>query len=186
VELMGGEMWLESPPTTVIEEVVPSVGHGRGAAFFFTVRLDCHGPPAAKPVPDERAGFLLEPVTGRILLADDDSTNRLLTATVLEHLGLIVDTAENGRQVLEKMKENTFDLVLMDVQMPEMDGFAATGAIREAERGTSQHVPIIALTAFAMQDDRERCLAAGMDDYLAKPVAAAEIKRLILRYLRQK
>ena len=82
---------------------------------------------------------------------------------------------ENGRQALAALAREAFDLVLMDVQMPELDGFETTAAIRERERGTPRHVPIVALTAHAMKGDAERCLAAGMDAYLAKPLQAAEL-----------
>ena len=185
--LMGGEMWLESPPVTAMTLAGenPAQWQGRGSIFSFTVR--CGLEAFSEEVGESGSASGLDrsegTVAGRILLAEDDPVNRLLTATVLENLGLTVIPAENGRQVLEKMNDGRFDLVLMDVQMPEMDGMAATAAIRAAEAKTGGHIPIIALTAHAMQDDREKCLAAGMDDYLAKPVVAAEMKLLIRRYL---
>lgn len=83
--------------------------------------------------------------------------------------------ANNGREALERLEQQTFDLVLMDVQMPEMGGFEATIAIRDKEKGTRNHIPIIAMTAEAMKGDRERCLAAGMDGYAAKPIRPKEL-----------
>lgn len=91
--------------------------------------------------------------------------------------------ATNGREVLAALETNAYDLVLMDVQMPEMDGFEATGTIRNKEKGSSRHQPIIALTAHAMKGDRERCLATGMDGYLAKPIFAPDLDDLLERYL---
>ena len=85
----------------------------------------------------------------------------------------------NGREAVEAWRREPFDAIFMDVQMPEMDGFEATAAIRAAERGTGAHIPIVAMTAHAMSGDRERCLAAGMDDYVAKPIAVKEIDRIL-------
>ncbi len=106
----------------------------------------------------------------RILLAEDNATNQRLAMRMLEKLGHSVTVANHGGQALDRWREQRFDAILMDVQMPEMDGFAATAAIRDREKTTGAHLPIIALTAHAMKGDRERCLRAGMDDYLAKPV----------------
>jgi len=105
-----------------------------------------------------------------VLLAEDGLINQKVAVNLLERRGHIVEVAENGRAALEALERELFDLVLMDVQMPEMDGFEATAAIRERERETGDHLPIIAMTAHAMKGDRERCLEAGMDEYLAKPI----------------
>jgi len=92
--------------------------------------------------------------------------------------------AAEGRQALEAMAKESFDLILMDVQMPEMDGFAATGAIRQQEKASNgKHIPIVAMTARAMKGDRERCLDAGMDDYISKPVHGKELQEVIARHL---
>ena len=115
----------------------------------------------------------------RVLVADDHPANRRLAARILEKRGHEATPAINGREVLDLVDENQFDLVLMDVQMPEMDGFQATAAIRERERETGTHLPLIALTAHAMKGDRERCLAAGMDAYLSKPLQASELIALV-------
>ncbi len=111
----------------------------------------------------------------RILLAEDAVVNQRLAVRILEKAGHSVRVAGNGWQVLQALERERFDLVLMDVQMPELGGFETTEKIRTAERGTGRHVPIIALTAHAMKGDRERCLAAGMDAYVAKPIRAREL-----------
>jgi len=105
-----------------------------------------------------------------VLVAEDTAVNRKLVSAVLGQRGHRVTAVENGREAVEALAREAFDLVLMDVQMPEMDGFEAARAIREAERASGAHVPIVALTAHALKGDRERCLEAGMDGYLAKPI----------------
>ncbi|HUH97978.1 MAG TPA: response regulator, partial [Anaerolineales bacterium] len=106
----------------------------------------------------------------RILLAEDNSINQKLAVVLLQKEGYSVDAVETGAQALEKVKGNRYHAVLMDVQMPEMDGFESTHLIREWQRGRDRHIPIIAMTAHAMPGDRERCLEAGMDDYISKPL----------------
>jgi CheY-like chemotaxis protein len=110
-----------------------------------------------------------------ILLADDNAVNLKLALRLLEKQGYCVTVATNGREVLAAHDREEFDLVLMDVQMPEMDGFEATTAIRAREIRTGRHLPIIAMTAHAMQGDHERCLSAGMDDYISKPIDSKEL-----------
>ncbi|MGE0405145.1 MAG: response regulator, partial [Candidatus Korobacteraceae bacterium] len=114
-----------------------------------------------------------------ILVAEDNTVNQRVAMRLLEKHGQSVVVANNGREALEKLREQEFDLVLMDVQMPEMDGIEATIAIRKNERITGRHLPIVALTAHAMKGDRERCLAAGMDSYISKPVQAKELFTVI-------
>jgi PAS domain S-box-containing protein len=111
----------------------------------------------------------------RILLAEDNAVNRKLAIRLLEKRGHSVVVAGNGREALEAMEQPTFDVVLMDLEMPEMSGLEAAAAIRAREQRTQMHLPIVAMTAHAMMGDRERCLAAGMDAYLAKPIRAAEL-----------
>ena len=118
----------------------------------------------------------------KVLLAEDNAVNRTLATRLLQKHGHTVVVVENGRQALDALERETVDLVLMDVQMPEMDGMEATAAIREKEKGTGVHQPIIALTAHAMKGDRERCLAAGMDGYLSKPIRLPELDQILEEY----
>jgi PAS domain S-box-containing protein len=111
----------------------------------------------------------------RVLLAEDNAVNQKLASRLLERRGHVVTVASNGRQALEILDKQSFDLVVLDVSMPEMDGFEATAAIRAREKSSGAHIPILAMTAHAMKGDRERCLAAGMDGYVAKPVQAAQL-----------
>jgi len=111
----------------------------------------------------------------RVLLAEDNAVNQLVALRVLEKQGHVVTVAANGRKALEALEKETYDVVLMDIQMPEMDGWEATRAIREKERATGEHIPIVAMTAHAMKGDEERCLAAGMDQYLTKPIQTLEL-----------
>jgi two-component system sensor histidine kinase/response regulator len=111
----------------------------------------------------------------RILLAEDNLVNQTVAARLLEKQGHIVVIAPNGRYAIEEHAKGTFDLILMDVQMPEVGGFEATKAIREREKNRGEHIPIIALTAHAMTGDRERCLDSGMDEYLSKPIQPAQL-----------
>ena len=114
-----------------------------------------------------------------ILLAEDNLVNQKITTRMLEKLGHAVTVVGNGREALDATGRQTFDLVLMDIQMPEMSGFEATETIRRQESGSGRHLPIIALTAHAMDGDRERCLESGMDGYLSKPVRGEELSRVI-------
>ena len=113
----------------------------------------------------------------RVLLAEDNPVNQTLAMKILEKLGHKVKVVNDGREALGRSQAEEFDLILMDVQMPEMDGLEATKAIRAAEESTGKHVPIIAVTAHAMKGDREECLSAGMDGYLSKPIRIDELKR---------
>jgi signal transduction histidine kinase/DNA-binding response OmpR family regulator len=117
----------------------------------------------------------------RVLLAEDNEVNQVLAIKMLQKRGHTVTVAENGRLAVAALETQVFDIVLMDVQMPEMDGFEATAAIRESEKGTGRHIPIVALTAHAMKGDRERCLAAGMDDYISKPLRADDLHITLAR-----
>jgi CheY-like chemotaxis protein len=118
----------------------------------------------------------------RILVVEDMPVNRMLMTKVLENLGCALATAVNGREALKRVSEDTYDLVFMDCQMPEMDGYEATKEIRMMEVGKGKHLPIVALTADAMTGDRERCLAAGMDDYLYKPFKQEQIVAMIEKW----
>jgi CheY-like chemotaxis protein len=121
-------------------------------------------------------------VSCRILLTEDNLVNQRVALRILEKAGHVVAIAENGKVALRMLGEQTFDMILMDVQMPEMGGFETTALIRQKEEHTGRHIPIMAMTAHAMAGDRERCLDAGMDDYLAKPVAAASLLEMVALY----
>jgi signal transduction histidine kinase/ActR/RegA family two-component response regulator len=152
---------------------------GEGSCFRFSlpvpVAKPAAGPPAQAAPPPEVAAA---PGSGgplRVLLAEDNLVNRQLVVRLLEKRGHRVDTAENGREACEAFHRQSYDVILMDVQMPEMTGIEATAAIREAERGNGRHLPIIAMTAHAMKGDRERFLASGMDGYISKPILLKEL-----------
>ncbi len=160
VRLMGGRIWLDTDVKA-------------GSRFCFTVRV---GLPSA---------LLKKSQTGpvekdwmkrlRVLVAEDNRVNQVVTSRILAKHGVQTLVANNGRKALEMLQLETVDLVLMDVQMPEMDGLEATRRIREMEKKTGAHLPILAMTAEAMQGDRDKCLAAGMDGYLAKPVQSKQL-----------
>jgi two-component system sensor histidine kinase/response regulator len=120
----------------------------------------------------------------RVLLAEDNRVNQLVAMRILEKLGHRVTVVSNGREAVSAVKSDTFDLIVMDVQMPEMDGLDATQAIRTLEETTSRHIPIIAVTAHAMKGDRERCLPVGMDAYTSKPIRSRELEQAIAQVLR--
>jgi len=119
----------------------------------------------------------------RVLVAEDNEVNQLLAVRMLEKRGHRVAVAGNGREALDAVAKDAFDIVFMDVQMPELDGFEATAGIRENEKGTGRHQVVIALTAHAMKGDRERCMAVGMDDYLCKPIRPQELDEMLEKYL---
>ena len=169
---MGGDIRCESKP-------------GAGTTFRFTARLPETAALADASAP--QAGAHKGPahkLAGRVLLAEDNEVNALVAKMMLESMGLEVKLVDNGRTALEQAIAGNFDIVLMDCQMPEMDGFEATRRIRDHERVTGRkRMPIVALTASAIRGDRERCLEAGMDDYLSKPFTAPELKNHLDRWI---
>jgi PAS domain S-box-containing protein len=177
VALMGGRVWVESAATTLERG-----GADPGSIFHFTLRLGAARAARGRNSP-KRIKANAEPVLvqersrrkWRVLLAEDHPINQHLVVQLLGKRGHVVKVAVNGRQAVEMSAQEPFDVVLMDVQMPEMNGFEATGEIRRREAALKVHTPIIAMTAYAMKGDRERCLAAGMDAYLSKPIKAAEL-----------
>ena len=119
----------------------------------------------------------------RILVVEDDPTNRALLQLAFKRGGLEIETAANGAQAVEMWSRNRYDLIIMDVQMPVMDGIEATLAIREQELAQGGHIPILAMTAHAYGADIERCLRAGMDDYLSKPVDLGDTIEVVTKLL---
>jgi two-component system sensor histidine kinase/response regulator len=133
----------------------------------------------SKATDEETPATKTRPLT--ILLAEDNPVNQLTATTMLTKMGHTVEVANNGLEAIQKLDEGEFDLVLMDVQMPEMDGMTAVARIREKEQTTNAHLPIVAMTAHAMKGDRENCIAGGMDEYVSKPIRRKELSRVIGR-----
>ncbi len=166
---MGGDLRCASMP-------------GQGSVFEFTLPLQVCAEPenSQPPAPTE-----LPQLAGRVLLVDDSVVNLLVASSMLERCGLVVDQAENGLQALERLKSADYDLVLMDCQMPELDGFETTQSWRAHERRQGlARLPIVALTASAVNSDRDRCLECGMDDYLVKPFELDDLAAMVQRHLR--
>jgi CheY-like chemotaxis protein len=141
-------------------------------------------PPVAVPAdPCRAAGSGAGAGALRILLAEDNRVNQRVAMSMLQRMGHQVVVANNGREALQAFGNGEYDLVLMDVQMPEVDGFEATATIRRTDAGRAGRLPIVAMTAHAMKGDRERCLEAGMDGYISKPVSRLELEKEISRVM---
>jgi signal transduction histidine kinase/CheY-like chemotaxis protein len=169
VELMGGAITISSEP-------------GSGTRFRFTARFgESQGVPEEEtaapqvPVRAPEPSDLTEASPLRVLVAEDNLVNQRVAVAMLAKRGYDVTLASNGNEALQALARSVFDLVLMDVQMPEMDGLEATRRIRKIESSTAHHIPVVAMTAHAMIGDREKCLAAGMDGYISKPIQFTEL-----------
>jgi signal transduction histidine kinase/HPt (histidine-containing phosphotransfer) domain-containing protein/ActR/RegA family two-component response regulator len=182
VLLMGGEVGIDSQPA-------------RGSTFWFSipfakdphVETDTLAPKDGRPpsLPTLVQGQSLVDSSARILLAEDNLVNQEIASAMLAHIGCLVDVVSDGLQALDALTRNRYDLVFMDCQMPELDGYEATRAIRaeEALSTPASRLPIIALTAHAMAGDRDLCLAAGMDDYLSKPFTKVQLQKILAKWL---
>jgi signal transduction histidine kinase/AmiR/NasT family two-component response regulator len=173
-ELMGGSVGVETEP-------------GKGSRFWVELPLRVvSSPVSAARSPDERLAARLD-MPCRVLVAEDNPVNRRVAIRMLEKLGCTVETAGDGAEALDMYGRLPFDILFMDCQMPEMDGYDAAAAIRRAEKEQGRpHTPIVALTAHAAASDRDRCFAAGMDDYLSKPVSSEQILAVIQRLMAEK
>ena len=172
VELMQGRIWVESE-------------QGKGSTFHFTAvfgeakhdNIDQPSAPSTGPL------LGLAEKTMKVLVVEDGRVNQLVAGKLLEERGHRVEIANNGQEAVEMVRDGNFDAILMDVHMPEMNGFQATAAIRQIEEKHGGHIPIIAMTANALKGDREQCIAAGMDDYVAKPIYSAELLHAVERFM---
>ncbi len=166
----GISMYLNKPikPTDLLEKIKEMTGQSVG-------KQEAAPPPSVR-LPDQQPQRAY-----RILIAEDNVVNQRVAIYMLEKQGHHVSYVQNGEEVLDAIEKNIFDLILMDIQMPLMDGLKATEFIRKKEKMTGGHIPIVAMTAHAMKGDRERCLAYGMDDYVAKPLNAADLTQAIER-----
>ena len=175
VELMGGQIGVYSQP-------------GQGSCFWFEVPLPVIQENAPEETTAQPSGSALNSheLDGvRVLLVEDNPVNQKVAIRMLQKLGCVVELAENGQQALEKLERASYDIVLMDMQMPVMDGLTATRLLRQREQQTGHHQVVIALTANAMQTDRELCLEVGMDDYLSKPLTLDALQVMLLRWVAQ-
>lgn len=121
----------------------------------------------------------------RVLVVEDYLVNQELTRELLEIMGCVVDVADGGQEALDLIAKTHYDLIFMDIQMPKMDGYETTRAIRRLEAG-KKHTPIVALTANALQGDKEKCLSAGMDDYISKPFRSSDLEAMLMHWVQGK
>lgn len=184
VELMQGQIGIISP----LQTVLPS-GEGPGSEFWFTVQMEvADGANREMVVAEHEEPVLHDKLDGEILLVEDNQTNQIVAVGLLKKLGLHITCAGDGVEALKLLRMKRFDLVLMDIQMPGMDGLEATRRLRAADpddhtMGTPVDVPVLAMTAHAMSEDRETCMQAGMNGYLTKPIIVPELYKTMRKWL---
>jgi light-regulated signal transduction histidine kinase (bacteriophytochrome)/CheY-like chemotaxis protein len=171
VGLMGGDIGVTSTL-------------GKGSTFWFTACLQPRPTTTESSLEHEKLA-IAPPLNGCILVVEDTAVNQLLMIKTLQKIGYTADAVANGQEALDRLTQQAYDVVLMDCQMPVLDGYEATRQLRQREQAQQHsHTPIIGLTAFAMESDRQKCLDAGMDDYISKPVHIHELKTLLEKYMR--
>jgi len=174
IELMGGTITADSQP-------------GHGSTFRFAVHLEAPAVLNAFPAPSPGRSSTPAPAWPTpplVLVAEDSPVNQIVATRILERCGCRVEVVADGREALRALASRHYDAVLMDCQMPNIDGYDATAELRRAEQG-ARHTPVIAMTAQAMAGDRERCINAGMDDYISKPVRHADLINALRRWIPQ-
>ncbi|MCB1876964.1 MAG: response regulator, partial [Chromatiales bacterium] len=174
-ELMGGELSLESEP-------------GIGSTFRVRLHLPFAEAPeslnhADQPTETPRLSPKAAGTSPRVLLVEDNPVNQTVAVAMLEEIGVLVEVANNGAEALSAIENSAFDLVFMDCQMPEMDGFEATQRIRALSDPDKRQIPVVAMTANALKGDREYCLSVGMSDYLTKPFSLEQLYEMVARWL---
>jgi CheY-like chemotaxis protein len=170
--LMRGKMTVEST-------------ENEGSVFTLEIPFEPAIPRMIKPVKKEAEPTETGPTRkANFLVAEDNIVNQRLVKELLVRKNFDVTIVENGLKIFDILEQSNFDIILMDIQMPVMDGLEATAIIREIEKGTGKHIPIIGITAYAVKADREKCLNAGMDDYLAKPFIKEEFYNMLDKYIK--
>ncbi|NTV90832.1 MAG: response regulator, partial [Clostridiales bacterium] len=172
VTMMDGEIGVESDL-------------GVGSKFFFKIPFELDNTKGSKAdgLDDEAGAQEIKKPEYKILLAEDDVINQFVITKFLDRLGCAVTTAENGVKAVGEFKKQDFDMILLDVQMPVMDGLEACSKIRKHEKSSGRRTPVIAISAFAMENDKVKCLEAGMDDFIAKPLSLGQLNDMIQKWI---